>query len=87
MSDNHQPATEANTQEQIRVAAYYKWLQAGKPAGNDLDFWRDAEREHMAAQSGTVVPSTDGEAPHREVVVRPKARAASTTITAPKKVP
>lgn len=32
-------------EEKIRIVAYYKWLNAGKPDGKDLDFWLEAERE------------------------------------------
>ena len=29
----------------IREAAYYKWLAAGEPEGDGLEFWLQAERE------------------------------------------
>jgi hypothetical protein len=33
------------TSEQIREKAYYLWMEAGRPAGRDLEFWAAAERE------------------------------------------
>lgn len=33
------------TSEDVRLAAYYKWLHAGCPDYRDVDFWLDAERE------------------------------------------
>lgn len=32
---------------QIRLRAYYKWDAAGRPAGDGLSFWLEAERESM----------------------------------------
>ena len=34
----------------IREAAYYKWERAGKPSGDGVDFWLEAERELLARQ-------------------------------------
>ncbi len=34
-----------SVQDQIGVRAYFKWLQAGQPQGNDSQFWLEAERE------------------------------------------
>ncbi len=31
--------------QEIRVRAYQKWEAAGKPCGNDLKFWLEAEQE------------------------------------------
>lgn len=33
------------TENSIREAAYYKWLDAGKPTGQDLQFWLEAEQD------------------------------------------
>ncbi len=35
----------APTDEAIRIAAYYKWVAAGCPPGDDQAFWYEAERE------------------------------------------
>jgi hypothetical protein len=35
--------------EIIAEAAYYKWLEAGKPDGRDRDFWFQAESEFTSA--------------------------------------
>jgi len=32
-------------EEKIRCLAYEKWLAAGQPAGDGIDFWLEAERE------------------------------------------
>jgi len=31
--------------EDIRLCAYRKWESAGKPTGNGIQFWLQAERE------------------------------------------
>jgi hypothetical protein len=33
------------TEEVIRLRAYMKWEAAGKPPGNGVNFWVEAERE------------------------------------------
>jgi hypothetical protein len=33
------------TMEDIRFCAYRKWERAGKPAGNGVQFWLEAEQE------------------------------------------
>jgi len=33
------------TEDQIREAAYHKWLQDGAPHGKDQDYWLKAEAE------------------------------------------
>ena len=33
------------TDEAIRLDAYLKWVAAGKPAGDGIGFWLDAEQE------------------------------------------
>lgn len=30
--------------EMIRSMAYFKWVNAGRPDGKDMDFWLDSER-------------------------------------------
>ena len=36
--------------EDIRLQAYHKWEMAGRPDGNDLFFWVEAEREVRRAK-------------------------------------
>jgi hypothetical protein len=31
--------------EDIRLCAYQKWVNAGKPIGDGIQFWREAEHE------------------------------------------
>lgn len=33
------------TEEQIREAAYHKWLEDGAPEGKDQDYWYKAEQD------------------------------------------
>jgi hypothetical protein len=33
--------------EEVRVRAYGKWVSAGKPAGDGVRFWLEAEQELM----------------------------------------
>lgn len=40
------PSTDQE-QQVIREAAYYRWEQAGKPDGDELAFWLEAEREYQ----------------------------------------
>ena len=46
---NEQPS--AAGEEAIRELAHRKWEAAGCPAGNELDFWLEAEREVNAERS------------------------------------
>jgi hypothetical protein len=34
----------------IRLAAYFKWEEAGRPCGDGVQFWLEAEREFRAAE-------------------------------------
>jgi hypothetical protein len=43
--EDHQRKSQPVTEEAIRMLAFYKWERAGKPEGNDLCFWLEAERE------------------------------------------
>ncbi|HEY8506417.1 MAG TPA: DUF2934 domain-containing protein [Gemmataceae bacterium] len=38
-------AAPAGSQEQIRRLAYQKWEAAGRPAGDGVSFWLEAEKE------------------------------------------
>jgi Protein of unknown function (DUF2934) len=33
------------TEEEIRLLAYHKWTMAGRPKGDGVSFWLEAERE------------------------------------------
>jgi len=35
----------APSEDQVRLCAYLKWEAAGRPAGDSLRFWLEAERE------------------------------------------
>jgi hypothetical protein len=37
-------------QDEIRLRAYQKWEAAGKPNGDGIEFWLEAERELLAAK-------------------------------------
>jgi hypothetical protein len=37
-------------QDEIRKLAYFKWLEAGCPQGQDADFWKSAEHEWIEFQ-------------------------------------
>jgi hypothetical protein len=39
------PKTLPVSEEDIRLAAYYKWEAAGRPAGDGRNFWAEAEME------------------------------------------
>ena len=39
------PKTLPVSEEDIRMAAYYKWEAAGRPAGDGRNFWAEAEME------------------------------------------
>ncbi len=42
-------ATAANgivlSEDAVRLSAYFKWVVAGRPEGDGVNFWLDAERE------------------------------------------
>jgi hypothetical protein len=35
----------ADLEKQVKEAAYFGWLNAGRPSGRDLEFWCQAERQ------------------------------------------
>jgi hypothetical protein len=46
---NTQSETKEICAEDIRLVAYLKWEAAGRPDGNDVYYWLEAERECNAA--------------------------------------
>lgn len=46
--------TAPHLREEIRMRAYHLWLHAGRPHGQELDFWLRAEREFLDRQSPAV---------------------------------
>ncbi len=39
------PSRRGPSDEQIRARAYFLWEQAGRPGGDGVQFWLEAERE------------------------------------------
>jgi len=54
----------AFSDEDIRICAYQKWEAAGKPAGDGVQFWLEAEQELVAGQNEIFV-HRDGWHGHR----------------------
>ena len=40
--------------QSIREAAYHLWERAGRPGGDELEFWLEAEREFLGQQPNAV---------------------------------
>lgn len=89
MSDDHQPQTETDAlDDEIRTAAYFKWLAAGRPDGRHLEFWCAAEQEFAGLRQIASPTSSDGRpASHHELAVRPKALPAPEKRTAARSKP
>lgn len=51
-------------EEDIRKCAYYLWLEAGRPAGRDLEFWH-AARERLGHSPHLHRPHLERPAPGR----------------------
>jgi hypothetical protein len=47
VSGNKEHIAKLFSAEDIRLIAYRKWEYAGKPAGDGIQFWLEAERELM----------------------------------------
>jgi hypothetical protein len=47
--DGHARKPRSVSEEKIRLQAYQNWEAAGKPPGNGVQFWLEAEREHRTA--------------------------------------
>lgn len=39
------PDGRAVSEDEIRLLAYHKWVAAGRPPGDGVEFWRQAEME------------------------------------------
>jgi hypothetical protein len=52
--------------ENIAVAAYHRWLAAGKPSGRDHEFWLKAESDLRKMVSQTPQASRPSLGPHTE---------------------
>jgi hypothetical protein len=59
---NGQPATREepaisaappDREQIVRLLAYYKWMDAGRPASDGVEFWLEAEREYLAQNGQT----------------------------------
>lgn len=46
----HAPGRKSAPEEAIRLRAYQKWEVAGKPPGDGIQFWLDAENELMPSK-------------------------------------
>jgi hypothetical protein len=44
-SSEKKPKTQLISAEEIRLCAYRKWEGAGKPTGDGIQFWLEAEHE------------------------------------------
>jgi hypothetical protein len=51
--------TAPHLREEIRMRAYHLWLHAGRPHGQELDFWLGAEREFLKHQSSAVAAAPE----------------------------
>jgi hypothetical protein len=50
IGDEQERSTPSSTAEAIRLFAYRKWESAGKPSGDGIEFWLEAEHELASAQ-------------------------------------
>jgi len=57
----HESGPGMDLEAKIRELAYVKWIEAGRPEGNGIEFWQQAEQE--LAQRDTPHPVMAGEAP------------------------
>ena len=46
----HVPERRRMTENEIRLCAYRKWVAAGRPIGDGVAFWLEAERELKSQQ-------------------------------------
>lgn len=45
---NKKPRRQEKTWENLRMAAYYHWLEGGCPMGDGLTGWMEVERKYAA---------------------------------------
>jgi hypothetical protein len=50
VSGNPTPNGKPYSDEAVRVRAYQKWEAAGKPCGDGLSYWLEAEQEMLQAK-------------------------------------
>jgi len=48
--DERDPKARPATAEAIRLCAYAKWETAGRPSGDGVEFWLEAEQESAPAR-------------------------------------
>lgn len=63
-------ASEPQLDEIIRTSAYYKWDQTGRPPGDGLQFWLEAEKDY-AAHNGQPQVRPDTAEKEAELAVSP----------------
>jgi len=63
--------------EDIRFCAYQKWEAAGKPTGDGIQFWLEAEQDLVEGPCGRSGRASGPLLPRREVHPRPGSAVAS----------
>jgi hypothetical protein len=48
-SPNGNASPKQPSEDEIRLCAYHKWEKAGKPPGDGVQFWLEAEQESIQA--------------------------------------
>lgn len=80
------------SQEQIREAAYHKWLEDGAPHGKDQDYWYKAEEELGAPAKKPAAKKAPAKKPAAKTTKtaaakKPAAKATTAKKPAAKKAP
>jgi Protein of unknown function (DUF2934) len=81
------------TEDQIREAAYHKWLEDGAPHGKDQDYWYKAEedlgvapaKKAPAKKAAAKKPATKAAAAKATAEKKPAAKKPAARKIAPKK--
>jgi Protein of unknown function (DUF2934) len=55
VQENQRPQRKLVSDEDIRLCAYQKWEAAGKPTGDGVQFWLEAEQEAVEGKHDKVV--------------------------------